>query len=40
MNVIPVPEEGIVFYTLIALLYIIIILKAREGSGSPAEQYA
>jgi hypothetical protein len=37
MNGIPVPEDGIVFYTLIAMLYFIIVLKAREESGSPAD---
>jgi hypothetical protein len=37
MNGIPVPEDGIVFYNLVAMLYIIIVLKAREESGSPAD---
>ena len=37
MNGIPVPEDGIVFYTLVVMVYIIIILKAREEFGSPAD---
>jgi|GEM_PF-2580047 len=33
MNGIPVAENSVMFYTVIALLYIIVLLKVRENSA-------